>query len=56
MIFLLNAMLSIQLLSLNLSHKVPSVTLFDFSENSDIKNWRIINDDVMGGFRQQRSI
>ena len=49
MIFLLNAMLSIQLLSLNLSHKVPSVTLFDFSKNSDISKWRVVNDDVMGG-------
>jgi NADH dehydrogenase [ubiquinone] 1 alpha subcomplex assembly factor 1 len=49
MIFLINALLSLQIFSMNLSHKESSVTLFDFSENSDIKNWRIINDDVMGG-------
>ena len=49
MIFLLNAMLSIQLLSLNFSHKAPALTLFDFSKNSDISNWSVVNDDVMGG-------
>ncbi|MDA9817379.1 CIA30 family protein, partial [bacterium] len=42
-------MLSIQLLSLNFSHKVPALTLFDFSKNSDISNWSVVNDDVMGG-------
>lgn len=26
-----------------------SIMLFDFSNNVDIKDWRIVNDDVMGG-------
>ncbi len=28
---------------------MQSVTVFDFTENADISNWRIVNDDVMGG-------
>jgi len=27
----------------------PASELFDFNENTDIKNWIIVNDDVMGG-------
>ena len=28
---------------------MPSHILFDFNKDSDIENWIIVNDDVMGG-------
>jgi hypothetical protein len=49
--FLLPALLSIQIMALFVTtHPEESTTrLFDFTQDSDIKNWRIVNDDVMGG-------
>ena len=49
--FLLPALLSIQIMALFVTTDPEESTtrLFDFTQDSDIKNWRIVNDDVMGG-------
>lgn len=46
--FLLIAFLSLQMVSKN-TFKDSKFIIFDFSKDSNIKNWRIVNDDVMGG-------
>lgn len=35
-----------------LAMTVNSIVLFDFSENSNLSNWLVVNDDVMGGRSQ----
>ena len=34
----------------------PTYTLFDFNKDSDISNWTIVNDGVMGGVSQSEMI
>ena len=48
---LLPALLSIQIMALFVTTdpKESTTRLFEFTKDSDIKNWRIVNDDVMGG-------
>ena len=49
--FLLPALLSLQIMALFVTTdpKESTTRLFDFTLDSNIKNWRIVNDDVMGG-------
>lgn len=49
--FLLHALLSLQLFAMtaNTPPNESTVTFFDFTKDANIKNWRIVNDDVMGG-------
>ena len=51
MSIILNILFALQTLSMTASqapHNTP-MTLFNFSKGIKIKNWRIVNDDVMGG-------
>ena len=51
MSILLNILFALQSISMTTSqapHNKP-ITLFNFSKRVDINNWRIVNDDVMGG-------
>ena len=36
-------------LLMTLSNSINPITIFDFKKNSNINNWNIVNDDVMGG-------
>ena len=37
------------LLLLNPQRIMSQIILYNFNKNSDLKEWRIVNDDVMGG-------
>ena len=34
----------------------PTITIENFSKSSDLKNWRVVNDDVMGGVSKSKFI
>ena len=48
---ILNILFALQSISMtvNLAPQNKPITLFNFSKGESIKNWRIVNDDVMGG-------
>ena len=48
---ILNILFALQTISMTASPTPydTTITLFNFSKGGNIKNWRIVNDDVMGG-------
>ena len=51
MTIILNILVALQTFSMTASHALHNtpITIFNFTKGINIKNWRTVNDDVMGG-------